>query len=142
MDAQGIIALRKAAAAAIGIKAVDGRAFTGIAGDYASLTPADQIRVSDKMAEMIANDPDPSKYTAIQLDVARKRVSSPLYGQPLQATSYIAITGELIKSGEMQDLLLGSASKYINQVTGTALLALGLGLGAFLIWKDSQRRRA
>lgn len=145
MDAQGIINLRKQAANNIGItfiSLVPPRKFDGSAAHFGQLSPADQIKVSDEMAKMIATDPDPTKYTAIQLDLARRRVSSPLYGQPMQATSLIAVTGELVASGQMQDLLLKSAGRYVSQVTGTAIVAGIIVLG--VLWQINQpkRRRA
>lgn len=136
--------LRQAAAVSIGIGLVKddkvyvyGKLFKGTAADYASLNAGDQINLTDRMAGMIKADP--TKFTQQQVAVASERVNSPFFQQPLAATSYINVTSELIKSGELQRAMVAGASSYLNNVN-KILLTVG-ALATTLILIDYQQKR-
>lgn len=95
------------------------REFKGTVDDYRRLPAADQIALTDRMAKLIASNP--AQFTPEQVKVSQDRVNSTQFEQPLAATSYINVTGELIKTGELQQAMISGAKTYFQGVTALAL---------------------
>ena len=112
------------------------REFKGTMADYSQLPAADQIALTDRMAKLIASNP--AKFTPEQVKVAETRVNSTQFEQPIAATSYINVTGELIKTGELQQAMIGGAKSYFQGVTALAL-AGGIVFLLFVISKNERR---
>ena len=126
MSPQQVDELRLATALSIGIYMPD-----GTPNSYSNLTPANQIRLTDAMAKVIASDPDKSKYTPVQVQLANNRVASPIYGQPMENTSMISIAADMAASGELQAAMFQGASGYTSALTNKALM---IGGAVLLLW--------
>lgn len=103
--------------------------FNGTVSDYRNLPAADQVALSDRMAKIISDNP--SQFTEQQVTVARTRIGSPLYNQPLQATGYMNVAAEMVKSGELQASLMSSAKTYFNTL-GVAASIVALGFAVYM----------
>lgn len=108
-----------------------GKTWHGTKLDYQALPAADQIALTDRMAGMIKANP--AEFTPQQVAVATSRVNSTYYNAPLQLTSYINVTSELIRSGELQDAMFAGAKKYTTAINQIALTLGALGATVFLI---------
>lgn len=114
-----------------------GAEFRGDIKDYRDLPAADQIALTDRMAGMIKQSP--AAFTPQQVSVADSRINSPYYGQPVNATSYINVTSELIKTGELQTAMAQGAKGYLN-ATGQIAAIVGLGVAVWFLYQASQNR--
>lgn len=105
----------------------------GTVEEYASLSAANQVRLTDEMARLIVQYP--AGFSEDVVAEARRRVANPLFNQPLADPSMSSSLIEGIADGSIVDAMMGGARSYLMTI---ALIGGAVLLG-FMLLQDTRR---
>jgi hypothetical protein len=124
--------LRYQAAQELGIYSVT----SGSVSDYRNLTADEQIALTDRMAQLIVNNP--GFWTSQVVDAAQARVANPYYNTPLANTGYASNLIDRIADGSFISDALGGGQQYIKWMF---VLAIAFGI-LYLLTSNRQPQLA
>lgn len=104
--------------------------FDGSVSAYSKLSQADQVRLTDGLAQFIVNNP--TQFTADQVDLSKKRVASPLFNRPLEDTSF--------DYGQFLSLTAANAVPTLNAAAGLGKTLVIIAGGLAIAWAYFNRR--